>query len=83
MAEKHLDCAEIRAGFEQMSCETMPQSVHCNVLDQASVFAARTQILCTAFTVMGLSGTSPGKSQLVGRTIFQFRAAARATAAKA
>ena len=66
MAEKHLDCPEVRAGLEQMGRETMPQSVHRHVLAQAGVLRCPDADFVHGFSGDGLVWDVPGEEP-VGR----------------
>ena len=72
MPEQDLDGPDVGAGLEQVGGEAVPQGVDGDVLAQpGGPRGLRGRACCTVPAVMGRPGTSPGKSQSVGRAAFQ------------
>ncbi len=71
MPQQNLDAAQISRLFQQMSGEAVPQGVRRYRFDQLRAARACWQMRQTVICVSGRSGRRPGKSQVIGRYLFQ------------
>ena len=71
MPQQNLDAAQISRPFQQMGGEAVPQGVGDTGLTSCAAVRACWQMRQTVICGSGRSGRRPGKSQVIGRHLFQ------------